>query len=252
MIKTLEYNSGFDFVDMMNEFDSEYVKFMGSTTNGTYLVSIDDMDGMLYMKVPADEYDGIVRKIVALGLKQSIILPGRISYLEDYRPQGSKSVKFKRTLAECNIVNRFLDNEFSIEGTQLDMEGFFSKSNFTEFTGGLTIKNSSIKVNHMFGDSKGLAEVTFKRCDLSSLVGLTYNSDIECVTFEGCSLVVKDNSNLKAHERRLEATCLDEIFDRRVTTVNLRYCDDSLIEELMRLNSREQQFFRELEINILD
>lgn len=48
LIKTLEYNSGFDFVDMMNEFDSEYVKFMGSTINGTYLVSIDDVDGMLY------------------------------------------------------------------------------------------------------------------------------------------------------------------------------------------------------------
>ena len=252
LIKTLEYNSGFDFVDMMNEFDSEYVKFMGSTENGTYLVSIDDVDGMLYMKVPADEYDGIVRKIVALGLKQSIILPGRISYLEDYIPQGGKSVKFKRTLSECNIVNRFLDNEFSIEGTQLNMEGFFHKSNFIDFDNGLVIKDSSIDVSYMFSDSKGLTEVTFKRCDLSSLVGLTYNSDIECVTFEGCSLVVKDNSNLKAHERRLEATCLDEIFDRRVTTVNLRYCDDSLIEELMRLNSREQQFFRELEINILD
>lgn len=252
LIKTLEYNSGFDFVDMMNEFDSEYVKFMGSTENGTYLVSIDDVDGMLYMKVPVDDYDGIVRKVAALGLKQRIILPGRISYLEDYTTQSGKSVKFKRTLAECNIVNRFLDNEFSIEGTQLDMEGFFSKSNFTEFTGGLTIKNSSIKVTHMFGDSKGLAEVTFKNCELSSLIGLTSNSDVECVTFEGCSLVVKDNSQLKPHERPLEASCLDEVFGRKTITVNLICCDDSLIEELIKLNSREQQFFRELEINILD
>ena len=89
----MKYNSEFDFIDMMNEFDYKYVKFMGSTENGTYLVSIDDMDGMLYMKVPVDEYDGIVRKIVALGLKQSIILPGRISYLEDYIPQSGKSVK---------------------------------------------------------------------------------------------------------------------------------------------------------------
>ena len=62
MINTLKYNSGFDLIDMMNEFDGEYVKFMGSTENGTYLVSIDDVDGMLYMKVPVDDYDGIVRK----------------------------------------------------------------------------------------------------------------------------------------------------------------------------------------------
>ena len=38
LINTLEYNSGFDFIDMMNEFDYEYVKFMGSTENG-YLSS---------------------------------------------------------------------------------------------------------------------------------------------------------------------------------------------------------------------
>lgn len=248
----LEYKSGFDFVDMMKEFDYEYVKFLGSTDDGTYMLGVDYDDEMLYMKVPVDEYDGKVRRVATLGLKQSIILPGRINYLCDDTTQNGKSIKFKRTLAECNIVNQFLDNEFKIEGTHVDIEGFFHTSNFTGFKNGLTIKDSSIEVAHMFGSSKGLTEVTFKRCELSSLIGLTYNSDIECVTFEGCSFVVKDNSNIKPHERRLEATCLDEIFDRRVTTVNLRCCDDSLIEELMKLNSRAQQFFRELEINITD
>ena len=34
--------------------------------------------------------------------------------------------------------------------------------------------------------------------------------------------------------------------------MNLICCDDGLIEELMRLNSRAQHYFRELEINILD
>ena len=252
MINTLEYNSGFDFVDMMNEFDGEYVKFMGSTENGTYLVSIDDVDGMLYMEVPVDDYDGIVRKVAALGLKQRIILPRRISYLEDYTTQSGKSVKFKRTLAECNIVNRFLDNEFSIEGTQLDMEGFFHRSNFSDFKNGLTIKDSSIEVAHMFGSSKGLANVTFKNCELSSLVGLVSDSEIECVTFEGCKYVAKDYSQLKSWEKRLEATCLDDIFGHNTTTVNLRDCDSSLIEVLMRLTSKSSLFFRELEINITD
>ena len=252
LIRTLEYASGFDFVDMMNEFDYEYVKFMGSRTNGTYMLGIDDEDELLYMELPADDYDGEVRRVAALGLKQSIILPGRINYLCESTTQSGKFIKFKRTLSECNIVNQFLDDDVEIEGNQIDMEGFFSKSKFTGFTDGLTIKNSSIEVTHMFGDSKGLTEVTFKNCELSSLIGLTYNSDIECVTFEGCSFVVKDDSNIKPHERRLEATCLDEIFDRKVTTVNLRCCDNSLIEELMKLNSRAQQFFRELEINITD
>jgi hypothetical protein len=248
----LKYNSEFDFIDMMNEFDYEYVKFMGSTENGTYLVSIDDVDGMLYMEVPVDDYDGIVRKVAALGLKQRIILPRRISYLEDYTTQSGKSVKFKRTLAGCNIVNRFLDNEFSIEGTQLDMEGFFHRSNFSDFKNGLTIKDSSIEVAHMFGSSKGLANVTFKNCELSSLVGLVSDSEIECVTFEGCKYVAKDYSQLKSWEKRLEATCLDDIFGHNTTTVNLRDCDSSLIEVLMRLTSKSSLFFRELEINITD
>lgn len=252
MINTLKYNSEFDFIDMMNEFDYEYVKFMGSTENGTYLVSIDDVDGMLYMEVPVDDYDGIVRKVAALGLKQRIILPRRISYLEDYTTQSGKSVKFKRTLAGCNIVNRFLDNEFSIEGTQLDMEGFFHRSNFSDFKNGLTIKDSSIEVAHMFGSSKGLANVTFKNCELSSLVGLVSDSEIECVTFEGCKYVAKDYSQLKSWKKRLEATCLDDIFGHNTTTVNLRDCDSTLIEVLMRLTSKSSLFFRELEINILD
>ena len=248
----LAYDSGFDFVDIIKEFDYDYVKFAGCTSNGTYVLGVDNDDELLYISVPVDEYDGKVRRIAPLGLKQGVILARRINYSGNSTTQSGKSISYKRVLADCNIFNQFLDDEVKIEGNQIDMEGFFSKSNFTGFDNGLTIKDSSIEVAHMFGSSKGLTNVTFKNCELSSLVGLTYNSDIECVTFEGCSLVVKDNSNLKAHDRRLEATCLDEIFDRRVTTVNLRYCDDSLIEELMRLNSREQQFFRELEINILD
>lgn len=251
-MNVLEYNSGFDFIDMMNEFDYEYVKFMGGRANGTYMLGIDDEDEMLYMELPADDYDGKVRRVAALGLKQSIILPGRINYLCDDTTQSGKSIKFKRTLAECNIVNQFLDDEFTIKGTQLDMEGFFHKSNFTGFENGLTIKDSSIEVACMFGGSKGLSEVKFKNGELSSLVGFTLNSDLESVTFEGCSLIVKDNSNIKSHKRRLEASCLDEIFGRKMKTVNLRCCDDSLIEEIIKLNSRAQHFSRELEINILD
>lgn len=248
----LEYKSGFDFIDMMKEFDYEYVKFLGSTDDGTYMLGVDYDDEMLYMKVPVDEYGGKVRRVATLGLKQSIILPGRINYLCDDTTQNGKSIKFKRTLAGCNIVNRFLDNEFSIEGTQLDMEGFFHRSNFSDFKNGLTIKDSSIEVAHMFGSSKGLTEVTFKNCELSSLVGLVSDSEIECVTFDGCKYVVKDYSQLKSWERRLEATCLDDIFGHKTTTVNLRDCDSTLIEELIRLTSKSPLFFRELEINILD
>lgn len=248
----LEYNSGFDFIDMMKEFDYEYVKFMGGRVNGTYMLGIDDEDEMLYMELPADDYDGRVRKVAALGLKQSIILPGRINYLCDSTTQSGKSIKFKRTLAECNIVNQFLDDEFKVEGTQLDMEGFFHESNFTGFDNGLTIKDSSIEVTNMFGGSKGLTEVAFKNCELSSLVGLTLNSDVECVTFEGCTYVTRDNSNLKFYKRKLEANCLDDIFGHRTTIVNLRDCNSSLIEELIRLTSKSSRFIRELEINILD
>ena len=252
MMDVLAYNSGFDFVDIIKEFDYEYVKFAGCTSNGTYVLGVDNDDELLYISVPVDEYDGKVRRIAPLGLKQGVILARRINYLGGSTTQSGKSISYKRVLADCNIFNQFLDDEVKIEGNQIDMEGFFSKSNFTGFTAGLTIKDSSIKVTHMFGDSKGLDEVTFKNCELSSLIGLTSNSDVECVTFEGCSLDVKDNLHLKPRERPLESRCLDEIFGRKTITVNLRCCDDSLIEELIKLNSQEQQFSRELEINILD
>ena len=248
----LAYNSGFDFVDIINEFDYDYVKFAGCTSNGIYVLGVDNDDELLYISVPVDEYDGKVRRIAPLGLKQGVILARRINYSGDSTTQSGKSVKFKRTLAGCNIVNRFLDNEFSIEGTQLDMEGFFHMSNFSDFKNGLTIKDSSMEVAHMFGSSKGLTNVTFKNCELSSLVGLVSDSEIECVTFEGCKYVAKDYSQLKSWEKRLEATCLDDIFGHNTTTVNLRDCDRTLIEVLMRLTSKSSLFFRELEINILD
>ena len=252
MIDVLAYNSGFDFVDIIKEFDYEYVKFAGCTSNGTYVLGVDNDDELLYISVPVDEYDGKVRRIAPLGLKQGVILARRINYSGNSTTQSGKSISYKRVLADCNIFNQFLDDEVKIEGNQIDMEGFFSKSNFTGFDNGLTIKDSSIEVAHMFGSSKGLTNVTFKNCELSSLVELTLDSDVECVTFEGCSLIVKDNSNRKSHEKQLEAHCLDDIFGRRTTTVNLICCDDGLIEELMGLNSRAQHYFRELEINILD
>ena len=248
----LAYNSGFEFVDIIKEFDYEYVKFAGCTSNGTYVLGVDNDDELLYISVPVDEYDGKVRRISPLGLKQGVILARRVNYLGDSTTQSGKSISYKRVLANCNIFNQFLDDEFAIEGTKVDMEGFFCKSNFAGFDNGLTIKDSSIEVAHMFVESKGLTKVTFKNCELSSLVELTLDSDVECVTFEGCSLIVKDNSNRKSHEKQLEAHCLDDIFGRRTTTVNLICCDDGLIEELMRLNSRAQHYFRELEINILD
>lgn len=65
----LEYKSGFDFIDMMKEFDYEYVKFLGSTDDGTYMLGVDYDDEMLYMKVPVDEYGGKVRRVATLGLK---------------------------------------------------------------------------------------------------------------------------------------------------------------------------------------
>ena len=252
MMDVLAYNSGFDFVDIIKEFDYDYVKFAGCTSNGTYVLGVDNDDELLYISVPADEYDGKVRRIAPLGLKQGVILARRINYSGNSTTQSGKSISYKRVLADCNIFNQFLDDEVKIEGNQIDMEGFFSKSNFAGFGNGLTIKDSSIEVAHMFVESKGLTKVTFKNCELSSLVELTLDSDVECVTFEGCSLIVKDNSNRKSHEKQLEAHCLDDIFGRRTTTVNLICCDDGLIEELMRLNSRAQHYFRELEINILD
>lgn len=252
MMDVLAYNSGFDFVDIIKEFDYDYVKFAGCTSNGTYVLGVDNDDELLYISVPVDEYDGKVRRIAPLGLKQGVILARRINYSGNSTTQSGKSISYKRVLADCNIFNQFLDDEVKIEGNQIDMEGFFSKSNFTGFDNGLTIKDSSIEVAHMFVESKGLTKVTFKNCELSSLVELTLDSDVECVTFEGCSLIVKDNSNRKSYEKQLEAHCLDDIFGRRTTTVNLICCDDGLIEELMRLNSRAQHYFRELEINILD
>lgn len=247
----IEYNSGFDFANVVNDLDGDYVKFMGTTINGKYCFGVGE-DEMIYVNLPTDDNDGIVRKLATLRINKNIVLPKKMNFLGNVTNSNGKMVRFKRTLQGCTIVNRQMDDEFEIVGKQIDMEGFFNKSYFIGFDDGLVIKNSSIEVSHMFDDSKGLKNITFKNCELSSLVGLVSNSDVECVTFEECSYMARDDSHLKSYERRLEATGLDEVFGWQTTVVNLKHCDASLIEELMRLNEGHPMFFRELEINILD
>lgn len=251
MVNTLEYTSGFDFAGAVNDLDGDYVKLMGTTINGKYCFGVGE-DEMIYVNLPTDDNDGIVHKLATLRINKNIVLPKKMNFLGNVTNSNGKIVRYKRTLEDCTIVNRQLDDEFEIVGKQIDMEGFFRKSTFVGFENGLTIKNSSIEVACIFCDSKGLSKVTFKNCELSSLVGLVSNSDVECVTFEDCSYIARDDSHLKSYERRLEATGLDEVFGWQTTVVNLKHCDVSLVEELIRLNEGSPLFFRELEINILD
>lgn len=247
----IEYDSGFDFIDVVNDLDGDYVKFMGTSIDSRYCFDIDE-NNVIHVNLPMDDHDGVVRKVGALGIKKNIILPRKLNYLGNVTNSNGKMIRFKRTLEDCTIVNRQLDDEFEIVGKRIDMEGFFNRSFFIGFDNGLLIRDSSIEVAHMFGNSKCLKDVIFKNCELSSLVGMVSNSDVESVTFEGCAYIARDDSNLKSWERRLEATTLDDVFGWQTKVVNLNHCDVSLIEELMRLNEGSQMFFRELEINILD
>lgn len=251
MTSVIEYVSGFDFADVIKDLDGDYVKLMGTTINGRYCFNVGD-DKMIYVHLPMNDNDGMVRKLAVLGIKKNVVLPKKMNFLGNVTNSNGKMVCYKRTLEDCTIVNRKLDDEFEIVGKQIDMEGFFNKSYFIGFDNGLTIKNSSIEVAHMFENSKSLKHVIFKNCELSSLVGLVSNSDVEFVTFEDCSYVARDDSHLKSYERRLEASGLDDVFGWQTTVVNLKNCDVSLVNELMRLNEDSPTFLRELEINITD
>lgn len=251
MTSVIEYVSGFDFADVVKDLDGDYVKLMGTTTSDRYCFGIGE-DKIIYINLPTDEHDGIVRKLAPLRLRKNVVLPKRMNFLGNVTNSNGKMVRYKGTLEDCTIVNRKLDDEFEIVGKQIDMEGFFNKSYFIGFDNGLTIKNSSIEVAHMFENSKSLKHIIFKNCELSSLVGLVSNSDVEFVTFEDCSYVARDDSHLKSYERRLEASGLDDVFGWQTTVVNLKNCDVSLVNELMRLNEDSPTFLRELEINITD
>ena len=142
-MNVLEYNSGFDFIDMMNEFDYEYVKFMGGRANGTYMLGIDDEDEMLYMELPADDYDGRVRKVVALGLKQSIILPGRINYLCD-----------STTHMNC-------DCDLAIDSSALKVNSMFYNS---KGLSNLTFEGCSLTDLRKLTLGSDIKEIEFKKC----------------------------------------------------------------------------------------
>lgn len=247
----IEYASGFDFANVLNEFNNEYVRFMGTTIDDKYYMNIDE-DGILNINLPMDDHSGIVRKVAPLGVKKNIVLPRKMNFLGDVTNLVGKMVRFKRTLEDCTIVNRYLDDDFKIVGKRIDMEGFFYKSTFIGFDNGLVIKNSSIEVNFMFAGSRGLKRITFENCELSNLNGLAYYSDVDEVTFVNCSFVENDNSRTTMVVEKQEADSLSDLFDKGFRTLNLKGCDENLIHYLMQLHGASTTYFDNLEINILD
>lgn len=128
----IEYDSGFDFIDVVNDLDGDYVKFMCTSIDSRYCFDIDE-NNVIHVNLPMDDHDGVVRKVGALGIKKNIILPRKLNYLGNVTNSNGKMIRFKRTLEDCTIVNRQLDDEFEIVGKRIDMEGFFNRSFFYWF-----------------------------------------------------------------------------------------------------------------------
>lgn len=65
----IEYDSGFDFIDVVNDLDGDYVKFMGTSIDSRYCFDIDE-NNVIHVNLPMDDHDGVVRKVGALGIKK--------------------------------------------------------------------------------------------------------------------------------------------------------------------------------------
>lgn len=80
----------------------------------------------------------------------------------------------------------------------------------------------------MFRGSKQLSHVYFDECKFTAMDDIFFESDVEIVTFEECSL--DENFNMYT-----QLSTLFEVFGGNIKRIELNNCDEKLVAAIMHL-----------------
>lgn len=195
--------------------------------------------------------DGRIVSMKNLGIDRPILLP-RVLETGTYTDAFSSKIKpisYYRTFSECVITRRdengHVSDIISTNDEFMNMEEMFRDSTFENFQVSLMITRSCLNAKGMFCGTKTLSRVLFNECKFTEIDGLFFESDIESVSFIGCSL--DENFNMYT-----KVSTLFGVFGSNIKRIELNGCDDKLIASIMYLYRSADYSSFDFEINIIE
>lgn len=195
--------------------------------------------------------DGRIVSMKDLGIDRPVLLPYALE-TGTYTGAFSGKVKpitYNLTFSDCVIA--FSDrygHKCDIISTNeefVDMTEMFRGSTFEEFHVSLMITRSWLNAKGMFRDSKQLRHVYFDECKFTAIDDIFFESDVEIVTFEECSL--DENFNIYT-----QLSTLFGVFGSKIKRIELQSCDDKLVASIMYLYRSDDYSSYDFEIKIVE
>ena len=160
-----------------------------------------------------------------------------------------KPITYNLTFSDCVIA--FSDRYghtcdiITTDGKFLNMEEMFRGSTFENWQVSLMITRSWLNAKGLFRGSKQLRYVYFDECKFTEMDDIFFESDVEIVTFEECSL--DENFNMYA-----QLSTLFRVFGGNIKRIELNKCDDKLVAAIMHLYRQYDYSDCDFEIEIVD
>ena len=195
--------------------------------------------------------DGRIVSMKNLGIDRPVLLPYALetgTYTNAFSGKV-KPITYNLTFSDCVIA--FSDrygHKCDIITTNeefMDMTEMFRGSTFEDFHDSLMITRSWLNAKGLFRGSKQLSNVYFDECKFASMDDIFFESDVEIVTFEECSL--DENFNMYT-----QLSTLFGVFGGNIKRIELNKCDEKLVAAIMHLYRQYDYSDCDFEIDIVE
>ena len=195
--------------------------------------------------------DGRIVSMKDLGIDRPVLLPYALetgTYTDAFSGKV-KPITYNLTFSDCVIA--FSDrygHKCDIITTNeefVDMTEMFCGSTFEDFYVSLMITRSWLNAKGLFRGSKQLSHVYFDECKFTAIDDIFFESDVEIVTFEECSL--DENFNIYT-----QLSTLFGVFGGNIKRIELKSCDEMLVAAIMYLYRQYDYSDFDFEIEIVE
>ena len=141
--------------------------------------------------------------------------------------------KIKGLFRNCDL--EFVGCQFDLDKNVKSIDKLFMNMDIKAFDDSITIRGEYVSVSDTFRGTRGIKTVVFRDCELYHFRGLLQDSEVEKLTFEGCSL----SDSFKKNSRKLDALKVLSPELRRLEFVS---CSDELVAYFEKLVSSSSDF----------
>ena len=198
--------------------------------------------------------DGRIVSMKDLGIDRPVLLPHALetgTYTGAFSGK-TNPISYYRTFSECVITrdggDGYVSDIITTNHKFLNMERMFCGSTFDGFDDGshsLMVIRSILNATRMFCESKKLKHVIFQECKFTEMYELFWDSDVEVVTFNKCSL---DNE----FNMYTQVSSLIGVFGNKIQRIELNGCDEKLVATIMYLYRKVDYGTLDFEIEITE